>query len=575
MKRALFLFWVAALSIASCSAPWRVSRGPDGPASEALEASGMLEETIEDPDLAREDFDGRERLADNPIDPSRAGVETLLAIPDFPEELARSVVAAARGRRGKGAWLARLTPEEREELYRYREYLILPSRHPFHLSCRLTDSRLSTGDREVREGYVSASARGWKALWRGRSSETGGGAAYYLSGSLLADALRLHAGTFVPDYALGLVFGGSSQVHVLSTAYPFRSTRGIVGSTSFYSPAALGLGAELRLRCLHGAAFTGRPRVYKSDHFEEEEGTVFGGRVEWEARSAVLGASASTAASGSEGSIYGIDGRLTVDRTRFGFELGSRASGEPALLSTLSCELGRSHTALFLYSVPPGMRGRFGKVNGRTPAVASAAHGVTAALERDLLPRLQARAAVDRYCRTDGLDERERYSVRFECESKLKRVTLRLTWVSSDDGHRDVVPYPGAPAGDRSESSSLGLVSDIRIGRWARIALTLREVRDEDGTGYLMQPAARMSLFEGRLRGSVSLAHYSATRGGAVCYFYEPSLKGSYPWRAASGDTDRAVLLIVCIINKLDMSFHMALDGERSPEVSVQAALAL
>lgn len=574
MVRYLFLV-LAALSIASCGVPGRVPRGPDEPAPEAFGDSGTLMGPVEDPDLAREDFDGRERLADNPIDPSSAGVEALVSIPGFPENLARSVVAAARKRRVEGAWLARLTPEEREELYRYRDYLILPSPHPFHMSCRLTESGFSSGAGGVKEGYVSVSALGWKALWRGKLSETGGGAAYYLSGSLFADALRLHAGTFVPDYALGLAFGGSSQVNVLSTAHPFHAPRGIAGSTSFYSPSVVGVGAELRFRRIRGAAFAGRQRIYKSDHFEEEEGTVFGGRVEWHGGIAVIGASGSTPASGSGRSICAIDAHLASDRTKLGFELGSRASGEPALLSALSCKLGRSHAALFLYSVPPGVRGRFGMVNGRTPGASNSAHGVTAALEGEILPRFQARAAVDRYSRTDGLDERERCSVRVECEREWKRIMLRLAWVSTDTDHRDVVPYPGPLAGERSESSSLGVVSDLRIGREATLGVTLREVHDGDGAGYLVQPAARASLFGGHLKASVSLAHYRALKGKALCYFYEPSLKGSYPWRAASRDTERAALLITLIIKKLDVSFHAVLDAERPPEISLQGALAL
>ncbi|MGD1048565.1 MAG: hypothetical protein ABR899_07435 [Candidatus Krumholzibacteriaceae bacterium] len=572
--RNLFLVW-AVLSIASCGVPGRVSRGSDGPVPGGFGENGALEETIEDPDLAREDFDVRERLADNPIDPSRAGIETLASIPGFPEELARSIVAAARERRVEGGWLARLTPEEREELYLYRDYLVLPAPHPFHMSCRLTENRFSTGGEGVKDGYVSVNAGGWKALWRGKVSETGGGSACYLSGSLFADALRLHGGTFVPDYALGLVFGGSSQVSVLSSAYPFHSPRGIAGSTSFYSPAVLGAGAELRFRRFRGAAFAGRPRVYRSDHFEEDGGGVFGGRVELQEGNAVFGASGSSDASGSGRSICAIDARLAADRTKLGFELGSRGAGEPAILSGFSCGLGRSHAGLFLYSVPAGLRGTFGEIDGRTPGASNSAHGVTAAIEGEIVPRLKARAAIDRYSRADGLDERERRSVRVECERKWKRFMLRLTWVSTDDGHRDVVPYPGSLTGERSESSSLGVVSGIRIARQASLGFTLREVRDGDGLGYLVQPTARTSLFGERLKASVSLARYRAVKGAAVCYFYEPSLKGSYPWRVASRDTERAVFLIVLIINRLDVSFHAALDRERPPEISLQGALAL
>ncbi|HVO76904.1 MAG TPA: hypothetical protein VMT60_02875, partial [Candidatus Bathyarchaeia archaeon] len=468
--RSFFLIWVALLT-ASCGPSRDICRGLGSPPGASFD-DDLAQRAIDDPEEAEEQFLLREYLADNRIDPSRADVETLLSIPGFPEELARRVVASANGRSGNGAWIERLTPEEREDLYCYRDYLVLPSRHPVHMTCRFTDSRLSEPGSEVREGFLSLSAFDVKALWRGKLSNAGTGAAYYFSAGALADALRLHAGTFVPDFARGLVFGGSCGSYLFSSAYPFRRPRGIAGSTSFSSRTMLGSAAELDLRRIYGAVFVGMPRTCKSGTFELEDRAVLGGRLEVRRGHGAFGLSVSTPLAGPDERLYGADARYASDRVNAGFELAFAETGEPALISALSCRSSEGHAGLFSYVVPAGRRGVFGNIGGRTPGAATAARGVTATAEREIVPGFVIRGAIDRYVRTDVLDENGTRSSRVECERRWNRLTLRVTRTDADKEHLDLVPYPGEGANERARSNSLGVFCEARSRRTASVGVT-------------------------------------------------------------------------------------------------------
>jgi hypothetical protein len=566
--RSILLIWVALLT-ASCGTSRDVCRGLGSPLAAPFD-DDLVQRTIDDPDEAEEDFLRREYLADNRIDPSRADVETLLSIPGFPEELARRVATSAGGRSGNGAWMERLTPEEREDLYCYRDYLVLPSRHPVHMTCRLTDSRLSDAGGGVREGFLSLSAFDVKALWRGKLSNAGTGAAYYLSAGALADALRLHAGTFVPDFARGLVFGGSCGSYLFSCAYPFRSPRGIAGSTSFSSRAMLGSAAELDLRRIYGAVFVGMPRTYRSGTFELEDRTVLGGRLEVRRGHGAFGLSVSASAAGPDERLYGADARYASDRVNAGFELAFAGTGEPAVISALSCRSSEGHAGLFSYVVPSGKRGVFGNVGGRTPGSATAARGVTAMAEREIVPRFVIRGAIDRYVRTDVLDEKGTRSSRVECERRWNRWTLRITRTDADKDRLDLLPYPGEGAKERARSNSLSVLCQARIGQTARFGVTLRRVRNDVGEGFLFMPATQASLLSGHFKASAAWASYRLLRGRVTCYFYEPSLKGIYSWGVAADNSDEAVFLITCIIKELRLLFHAKLNARVPSEVSLQ-----
>jgi hypothetical protein len=214
-------------------------------------------------------------------------------------------------------------------------------------------------------------------------------------------------------------------------------------------------------------------------------------------------------------------------------------------------------------------------VNGRTPGRISSIGGATAVVEREVLRRVRARASIDRYERGDGFHETARCTTRLELERRGKGSLLRITWIDAGDERRVVVPYPPGGESGLESSHSLGLLSEYRIDRKTSIGATLKRIDGADGRGWLVAPVLRATLLSSRLRVTASFAAYRTALGFPVCYFYEPSLEGSFPLRSVSRDTETGTLLISCNIKRLCLSIHATLEDKRLPEISLQASARL
>jgi hypothetical protein len=517
MVKSLTLLWVA-LSIVSCGAARRPADGLEIPDPRDAAGDEIARREGEDPDLVRKEFEIAEHLDRRASDDGR----------------------------------------------------------PFRATCRFTESMISLPGREKSDGYLALGAERWKALCRGRrGDEAGDAVSWYLSGGTLRGAFRLHAGSFVPDFAFGLVFGGSGGSSLSSSAFPFRSPRRIAGTTSFFLQSLRGAAAEIRYRNVYAAIFDGRPVTYGPDGPETGVRRVSGARIEVRRNGAEIGFSGSSGASESGRFICAIDGRWRSDRMNAGFEIGFGPSGEPGLLSGLSYRVPGTRAALFLYAVPPGAAGVFGSANGRTPGRISSIGGGAAVVEREVLRRVRARASIERHERFDGFHETVRQTTRLECERRGRRSLLRLTWTDAGDMRRDLVPFPPAGESGHESSNSLGFLSECRIGRKTSVGVALKRIEEADGLGWLVAPVLRASLLSARLRITASFAAYRTALGHPVCYFYEPSLAGSYPLRLVSRDTEIGALLIGLYINRLCFIVRAALEVEQAPEISVQASAGL
>lgn len=193
-----------------------------------------LESSYESIDGERDDalgaFDTIERLKDDPIDPRRASMEELLSIPGFPEPLARNVVRAIHERGSGRRWVDDLTPPERAQLYRFEEFLRLPERSSTSGRFRITES--GVGSESPRRSDIRSAVAGdcWKVLARSRGFDVNRQSSLYASTAILAGALRFHAGSLVPDCAMGLVFGGGFNAYSLSDTRPLGDLDGSPGA---------------------------------------------------------------------------------------------------------------------------------------------------------------------------------------------------------------------------------------------------------------------------------------------------------------------------------------------------------
>ncbi len=558
--------WIA-LAIVSCGGARFVSDRASGFDRPGLEDISPLD----DRELTTDDFDRIERLKDNPIDPGEEPLEALLGIPGFPEELGQRIVEATKGTHLGRSWVDRLTPPEKEELYRYREYIVLPRIRPVRFDGRFTEDRLVSGGRK--EGRISLSVYGLEALWRGRFSKEANGAAFYVSAKALSGSVRVHAGSFAPDFAMGLIFSGSSPSYLFSNNYPFHRARWIAGTVSSYGPAVHGGTVELWYRRARAVVILGRLREFRSTHFETGKESIVGGRFAVRMADGEIGFSGFGGVTESQRALFSLDGSWHSNALRFGFELGLTGQREPGCLWGFSYGDGRTRAGFLLHSVPGEVAGKFGSVNGRTLGARSHNTGATMVVEREVFSRFHARIAFERYARTSGFEDEDRNVLKVEGEKKWKKVLLRLSWSSAVGRRKKNIPYPAESLAAFKETSSLGLVSTLRISKDRTFKISIRMPHEDDGLGLLFSSALSSSFFSEHLEASVCGMSYRIYEGRPVCYFYEPSLRGTYPWRAVSGNEECCSCLISFHFNRLTFSSKVALESGGPPVASFQACL--
>lgn len=571
--RTAILAWVAAATV-SCGHGRLISRAPSAGDRALIDTVSTAGRSMEALDLTREDFEGIERLTESPADAGDAGLEDLLAIPGFPEALARRVVEAKDGRRGGTAWVERLTPPERAALYRFRDYLFLPARSATRLEARVTADGPSEAPARKTDCLVALSHDGGEARWRGRVAGEKGASAFYLARGAFSDAVRIHAGSFVPDFGMGLLSGGSLSSYLFGGAYPFHGSRRIAGNTSFYGPSILGGAAELWYGRGRGVLYAGRLREYESGRFDLADRDSWGGRFELKLRRLEIGVS-SVSGSAAAGGLHAVDAKWRNDAACLGLELGAGGGGQPALLWGGSCRADGARAAFLFHSIPRGSAAEFTGVNGRSLAAASSHHGATAVAECRLLSRVAVRASFETYFRGDGFEERRREEVRLEAERTWRRLSLKLVWTGSFSAREKAVPYPGSATPSGDESASVGLHASLRFADGVIAKAVFRKLGDGGSSGFLFAPALDMRLLAGRLAMDVSGAMYRVFDGRPVCYFYEPSLKGIYPWRVASPGHDRTAIGITLNCNNLHFSLKAAWEVGSPVDATLQVALRL
>jgi len=564
------LIGMAALQVLSCGCGYFASghaSGDDSARTKPLESPARDMDEFE---LTRDEFEGLERLSDNPADSRDAGLDELLSIPGFPERLGHRVVAE-KGARGGWSWLKGLTPPELEELYRFRDYLLLPERGRPRLDARVTGDGLSGGEARRADCALAFSWDDRTARWRGRCGEERV-SAWYLSCGTLSRAVRIHAGSFVPGFGMGLTSGGSFSSYLFSGTYPFHGSRRILGSVSFYGQSILGGAGELWHRRMRGVLYAGRMREYRSGRFELAEDWAWGGRLELPLGSWEIGISSVSEAAGVSRGVQTFDARWRSDETNLGFELGARASGEPAFLCGFSHRAGGTRAALLISSIPQGVAGAFGGVNGRSLGSSLSLNGATAVVERVFPSRIRVRTAVERFNRNDGFEERSRDALRVEAQRQWRGASLKLAWTSSVAGRGRRIPFPADVTPVRDETAALSLHSTLELSKEITFKVVLRGLRENNESGLFCAPALHARLFSGRLTVALSCAVLRAFEGAPACYFYEPSPKGIYPWLRAPTGAGRLASVITYNINKLNVSLKVALEEDAPPDCILQAA---
>jgi len=518
-------------------------------------------------------FETLERLKDDPVDPRRASIEELLSIPGFPEPLARNVVRAIHGRRSGRSWVEDLTPPERAQLYCFEEFLRLPERSSTSVHLRVTEDGFGSEGPRRSDCRSALAGDCWKVLARSRDFDVDRQSSFYASTAFLAGALRFHAGGFVPDCGMGLVFGGGFNDYPLSDTRPMRGSRWITGSTSFYGRALWGGAVELWHRDLRAVFITGRPRTFKSDRFELDRQPVRGGCVSLNRGSLDAGLSAVRSEGAPCGAVCGINGRWNAGGLGVAFEVAGDGSGDPSCAWGVSYRGGKTRSAFFFHAIPPGMSGPFSRIDARQLAPAYSYHGVTAAGEREILRGIRVRASLEHYARSDGFGEDGRDVFRVECERGGGKLRVRLAWSSRTENGSRLIPCPGEGGADSDRDAGLGFLSAVKIGGGMTGKISSRYSEGIGHRGVVVSPSISLGLLSGRITLSGTFTAYRTFEGRQMHYFYEPSPEGAYPWIATSGNGNRGSFLMSFKYKGLGWLSKVVLQDGKPPEAAFQAAL--
>ena len=492
-------------------------------------------------DETKEDFDMVEQLKENPLDVNEAGVEDFLSIPGFPSHLATRVIQVRGKRRSGTKWLYELTPPEREMLYAFSDYLILPDRTTLGISGRITADRLGSKGYERNDFFLSLQTEGRKGQVRSRSAPRRRATSMYLATRCFAGYLRVHGGDFLPTFGTGFLFAGYTSSYPFSRRYLFSGTRRVMGRTSFFGAAMRGIALEAWKGRVHTLLFTGYPRNYRDGSIELEKAQVRGARLEVRTGPGRFGASILRDCSSPTSECFSVDGRLGVGCAILFGEIVYNVTAGTGAFWGLSWKRNSLKLGFLMHYAPGGLVTRFGRIPGGSTL---SQRGFTLILQNRIVTGSEIRAAFERSSQSLVFDLRQRETLRLEGLQRWRGWNVKVSYVSRRETRLVGLPFPG----DAEPTVRKSMSANILIKRSPRRALSLRlSIRCPHGdtdAGYLISPSLWVSLLSGHVRAVTAYAIYRTMKGMQRFYYYEPSCEGSYPWRMVQGEGERGTLMV-------------------------------
>jgi len=440
---------------------------------------------------------------------------------------------------------------------------------------RFTVDGIAAGGGNRKEGHATLSSPRFRIVLRRRETASYTSTAGFARLETIAGFLALAVGSFVPDFAEGLIAGGAGSPHVFSGAFPMASRRRIAPNTSSYGRALIGGTIEIGGGACGGVLFAGRERIVRSGRLETGPARVAGVRVEMRAGGFSGGMSLITKEGDGRKTLAGADARFGTGSARAGFEAVHLPGGLPAALAAFSFRGRKTSVGVSLHSSPSGAGGISGRVNGVDIGSAPAYGGAIAAAERKVARGTAVRAALERAARTGDLERTERWTIRAEIERKWRRIRLVLSGNAAESGETPLLPFPGATETSRESGGGAGALVVVNPASRVSIRFAVKSVaKSHDERGVLVSPMLRVRSPGGRVVLTAFHASYGASKGAPACYYYEPCLDGAYPWRGAYRDVSRSAFIISIKYNKFEASCKVAHQDNAAAEGSVQAVAA-
>jgi len=542
----IFIVTAAALAAASCG-------GTHTNSTAGYEDPGGSSDGF-----SRDGFEIMENLRDNPIDPLSARSESFLSLPGFPRRLADRIIEIRRGGIGRRGLVGRLTPPERDMLYRYSEFIDLPEMKTVDLSVDLMVMEPG-GDREREECRIKTGGGAWKSLFRIRRQNGCYPCTAYMSAGVFKGAVRLHTGDFLPDFAMGLLFDSSTFSYLLSVGYIMRSYRWISARTSFYGIHIRGAAVEVWYKRLRTLAFLGRRRAYDSCRFILDAGPVGGARLEYATDAVHAGLTIYREKTGDT-SLLSLDARLRAGGVLFGAEASLGIDCGPGFIWGMTFDGDGRSGGVRLYVTPEGLRNRYCGLPGGETGSNSARNGICVSLRSRIKGRVMGAFAYEAYGRRCDFIDRGKEILKGELSREKGDLRFKLEIGSSRSRRHREIPYPGLENTLNYDNKSLKILVIKKYHKRSRIRLSIQGCSGGGCQGLLLASSMRVYIPRGRITIDLSLARYGSSWGMCVFHFYEQSLKGTNPWRTVSGDGTRLAVLAGSSWGKYRFSISLAPD---------------
>lgn len=352
--------------------------------------------------------------------------------------------------------------------------------------------------------------------------------------------LRIDAGYFLPDIAMGLVYSGYEFSYPFSTGYPLRKPKWLAGRTSFYGKTIRGMALSMSFTGLRWMIFSGEQGTWSGGRFKGGSGKAKGVRLERPVKGMQLGVTLDNSGGRCR---TGIDGRKKIGMTSMSFELCCSESSLTAAEWGFSRKVKNGNAGLALYLVPAGDLPPFGYISGGSGNRGMDRRGISSVFSMKFRRRCRLRFAFEhnRYLSASADKIRNRW--RIECLFRAGMGRMRMGWTHSDALEKKTLPFPSDHGNDSEASESLNIVADCHHALTGRMRIACRFPCSENHCGMILSHLHRFESRGKAIKFDITVSWYRSIRGEAPFYIYEPVLKGSYPWKYLRGAGRRLSLL--------------------------------
>ncbi len=511
----------------------------------------------------REEYEVLSRLEEHPLDPMRARSGDLCTIPGFPVRLAERIVEQRAGTGSVSTLIGRLTPPERDELYRYKRYLLLPGRRPVRWESRFTVVEQQGKHERLWDVRTDLRSQRWRVLARSRPD---GVYRFYLSGGVCRGYLRLHAGDFTPDLAWGLVSSSYHTSYPFSSGYCIRRCRWISGTSSFYGPSIRGGALEAWIGRMRLLLFLGNECGYYNGRLFMRDEQLSGLRCEAVFKEVTAGVSVCTGPRLPEGRVVSLDFGLDPGRVEMQCEFA--LFGKSSVEGVFALRVRGLGNDLRLMFRGNGLNraSRFGRLfHGR----AGPKRGFSVVGRRRLRGRMDFLSAFEHWSSWNGRRSISGDLIRIELRRRGKVSETKLSYGWRRDSVSGLMPFPPQDDTDVDIARSANLLQSFRLNRSARLRISFRMPIEKE-RGILVAPSI---LLDRPIKAALSYAWHHSYSGTPIFYLYEPTVRGFYPWRSLRGDGWRISAMCEISANVVRLASGFYIDGSGEREGTIQLSV--